>query len=116
MALLGAVALFGPSPAAWAPPERVVDEDPQHAPYVAGELIITHKPEAPPETVDAVGREFGAQIEESLPQINARLLSFPEVMNERSQEARQQTLARIKRALEQNPVVEAVGYWRGNAF
>lgn len=111
VALLGAVALLAPSPAAWGtPPERVVDEDPQHVPYVAGELIITHRPEAPPEAVDAVGREFGAQTEERLPQINARLLSFPEVKNERFQEARQQSLARIKQALEQNPVVEAVDY------
>lgn len=110
-ALLCAVALLAYSSAAWGQTaEDAIDEDLAGNPYAAGELIVTHKPEAPPSNAAAVGSRFDARTESTLPDIDARLLEFPEVKNQRSQEAREDALERIKQALEQNPGVESVDY------
>lgn len=109
--LVCALALLAYSSAAWGQAaEGPIDEDPSGIPYVAGELIVTHKPEAPASNAAAVGSRFDAEIEKTLPEIDARLLEFPEVKNERAREAREEALIRIKRSLEQNPGVESVDY------
>jgi thermitase len=91
-------------------PERVVDKVPEGAPYAAGELLITHKSGVPQRSLDAVSQGVGAQVEEKIPEIEARLLSFPEVKNERARQARQDALKRIKERLEANPIIESADY------
>jgi len=112
VALLGTVALLAFSPGiAWGQPAQdAIDEDAAGAPYAAGELIVTYEEEASQKAVDSIGRAFEARGEEGIPQINARLLEFPEVKSERAREAREEALARIKQTLEQNPAVKAVDY------
>ena len=111
LAALAAVMLLTLSSKAWGQPaEGVIDEDSGDAPYAAGELIITYKPEAPGESVNGVGQRFEARTEETLPEIDARLLFFPEVKSEQSRDTREEDLEQIKETLEQNPAVESVDY------
>jgi thermitase len=108
-AVLGAVLLLSAASGASGEEPRQIDEDPGGASYVAGELIVTYS-SAPARSTGLVARQSGAQIERDIPAINAQLLSFPEVADERAREARERTLERIKEALERNPAVAAVDY------
>lgn len=89
---------------------ETVDEGPQGVPYAAGELLVTYDPEASADRREAANRDVNAQIEEKFPQIDARLLVFPEIKNERAREKREQALERKKQALERKPSVESAGY------
>ncbi|MBA3389359.1 MAG: peptidase S8 [Rubrobacter sp.] len=101
LAALAAVMLLALAPQAWGQaPERAV-EGPGTARYVPDELIVTYEPRAPAEPVRAVGRRFEARAEEAVPELDARLLSFPDDEG---------SLARIKQTLEENPAVESVDY------
>src|SRR5918994_4134964 len=108
VSLLGALALLAFSPAAWG--EDVVDHGPAGAPYTTGELLVTYEEEAPDSAIESLDEEAGAQVEETIPEIGARLFEFPRGKNEPSQRAREQALARIKEELERDPAVESVGY------
>ncbi|MGI8910396.1 MAG: S8 family serine peptidase, partial [Rubrobacteraceae bacterium] len=111
LAAMMAVALLAFSSKVWGQPaEDAIDEDSGNAPYAAGELIITYKPEAPGESVNGVGQRFEARVEDTVPEIDARLLSFPEVKSEQSRDTREEGLAQIKQTLEENPAVESVDY------
>lgn len=89
------------SSTAWGQPaEGATDEDPSGVPYAAGELIVTYEERTPESEEEAVERESGGEVEEEIPQIETELFEFPEVKNERSEEARKQALARAKQALE----------------
>ena len=71
------------SPAAWGEPaESAVGRSPAGAPYAAGELIVTYEERAPDNAVESLDEEVGAEVEEKLPEIDARLLEFPEVQGE----------------------------------
>ena len=110
LAALTAVMFLAFIPRAWGQaPERIV-EGPGGARYVSGELIVTYEPEAPKESVNEVGERFEAQVEDTVPEIDARLLSFPEVKDEQARETREEDLEQIKQNLEQNPAVESVDY------
>ena len=99
LAILAALVLLTIAPRAWGQaPERIV-EGPDGAGYVADELIVTLKPGTSPERSNAVGSRFGARTEETIPGIDARLLSFPQG---------QGSLAKIKHALKGNSAVESV--------
>jgi len=87
-----------------------VDHGPSGAPYVAGELIVTYEERASDATVESLDEELRAEVEEKLPEIDARLLEFPEVQGEPSQEARERDLEQIREDLEADPAVESVGY------
>ena len=92
------------------PVEQKLDKSPQGAPYAAGELIVTYKPGAPRRAVEASDNKVAAKTEEKVPEIRIRLLTFPEIKNEASREAREKALERRKEALERDPTVEAVEY------
>jgi thermitase len=106
VSLVGALALLASSPAA-----QSVDAAVDHStPYAAGELLVTFEEEASDIAVESLDEEAGAEVEETLPEIDTRLLEFPEVKGERSEQAREQDLARIKEELEREPAVESVEY------
>ena len=86
-----------------------VDDDPEGAPYVAGELLVTYEPGTSGETEAAVVRRSGARTLEDLPG-ETRLVTFPEIRHETSEAARERALARELRDLGQRASVEAVDY------
>src|SRR3712207_2077949 len=95
MALLGALALLVFSPEARSQPAGVaVDHGPGGAPYVAGELLVTYEERASDAAVESLDEEVGAEVGETLPEIDARLFEFPEVKGKPSEQAREQSLAR----------------------
>jgi len=101
LAALTAVMFLAFIPRAWGQaPERIV-EGPDGTRYVSGELIVTYEPEAQAAPVKAVGQAFEARAEETVPEIDARLLSFPDDEG---------SLEQIKQTLEENPAVESVDY------
>lgn len=109
--LLATSALFAFTPVAWGQsPGEVIDEDSDGAPYAAGELIVTYEEDATGAAEDAVVEEVAGEVEEELPQIDARLVEVPEVKNEPSQDVREQELRRRKEELEEAPAVESVYY------
>ena len=112
VALSGGVALLAFSnDGAWGQPSGdALDEDPAGAPYVAGELIVNYEERAPEQAVESLDEEADAQVEDEFPEIDAKLLEFPEVKDEGSNEARKQDLGRIKENLETDPSVESVDY------
>jgi thermitase len=87
-----------------------VDKDRQGAPYASGELIVTYKPGASAQHVDAVAQESRARVQEEISTPGPQLLSFPAVKHERSEHAREKQLRRTKKALEKRPGVERVDY------
>lgn len=90
--------------------ELRIAKDPEGNPYVAGQLIVSYKNGATgPNTRTAV-TAVDARVEEDFPEIDAAVLSVPEVTNERSGEASEGNLERAKQALEADPNVEAVDY------
>ena len=100
-AIFTAAMLLFLAPKAWGQaPERIV-QGPDGARYIADELIVTLNPNASPERKKAVGRRFDARTEETVPGIDARLLSFPQD---------QGSLTRIKHALKENSAVESVDF------
>jgi thermitase len=111
IAAIMALVLLWLSPDAWgADTTQSFDEDPRGAPYASGELLVTYEPEATERDVDEAVQESEARIEEELPGQDTQLLSFPEVQDERSEEAREQQLEQAKDILEGDPDVEHVDY------
>src|SRR5919112_259424 len=92
------------------PAPNAVDHSPRGAPYAAGELIVTYEDRAPDKAVESLDEQVGAEVEENLPEIDAKVLEFPDVQDEPSQEARERDLGQIKEDLEDDPAVESVGY------
>lgn len=92
------------------PREIRVDEDENGIPYVAGELLVVYKDETS-ETAEAkVVQEANAKTLDELPRLDSRVFSFPEVKNKQARKAREDALAKKKKALEQDPRVEAADY------
>jgi thermitase len=87
-----------------------VDRSQAGAPYVAGELIVTYEEAAPDRAVEALDEEAGAEVEEDLPALDARLLAFPEVKRDPSRDSRERDLELIKDDLARDPAVESVEY------
>jgi thermitase len=111
VALLGAIVLLAFSPEARSQPaEDDVDHGPGGAPYAAGELLVTYKEQASDAAVESLDEEVGAEVGETLPEIDARLFEFPEVKDEPSQGVRERDLEQIKEDLEKDPAVQSVGY------
>jgi thermitase len=109
--LIWAAALLGISSTARAEqPGVAVDESPSGAPYAAGELIVTYEEAASYAAVETLDEEAGAEVEEKLPEIDARLFEFPEVKEDPSRSSRERDLERIKADLAQDPAVESVEY------
>lgn len=111
VSLLVATALLAFSTAAWSePPEDLVDVGPGGSRHAAGELIVTYKDEAPEQEVESLDEEVGAEIEENLSEVDAKVLEFPEVKAERSEEVREEALEQARQELERDPAVENVYY------
>jgi thermitase len=92
------------------PVGAAVDRSPAGAPYAAGELVVTYKEAASDRAVETLDEEAGAEVEQDLPELDARLLAFPEVKRDPSRDSREQDLERIKDELAQDPAVESVEY------
>jgi thermitase len=86
-----------------------VDDDPEGAPYVAGELLVSYEPGTSEEVEENVVRQSGARTLRDLPG-EARLVSFPEVRHEPSEAARERALAEELGDLENRAKVEAADY------
>lgn len=107
--LLGAALLLLLSSTARAEPVAV-DRSPAGAPYAAGELVVTHEEAASDRAIESLDEEAGAEVEQDLPELDARLFAFPEVKSDPSRESRERDLEQIKEDLAQDPAVESVEY------
>jgi thermitase len=87
-----------------------VDRSPAGAPYVAGELIVTYEEGAGERAVETLDEEAGAEVEQDLPALDARLLAFPGLKRDPSRDSRERDLEEIKDDLAQDPAVESVEY------
>jgi thermitase len=87
-----------------------VDEDPTGAPYVAGELLVAYEPGTSEKAEEAVVREAGARTLENPPEVDLRLISFPSIEGEASEEMRTGALEQELLDLEEEPQVEAADY------
>ncbi|MGH3148348.1 MAG: S8 family serine peptidase, partial [Rubrobacter sp.] len=86
-----------------------MDTDPWGAPYVAGELLIAYKPGTSGEAEQDVARRSGGRTVEDLPG-EIRLVSFPDVQSEQSEETREQELQNELEDIRDDPRVEAADY------
>ncbi len=104
------------------PAEDLLDEDPSGAPYAAGELIVSYEEgsevaASSGRTLDSVGRVLssveasdGASVVEEIPILDAKVIEFPEVKDDASQDDRESSLEEMKDELEGSPAVEGVYY------
>ncbi|MDQ3942742.1 MAG: S8 family peptidase [Actinomycetota bacterium] len=86
-----------------------MDNDPEGAPYVAGELLVAYEPGTSEEAEETVVRRSGARTLENLPG-EVRLVSFPAIRREASEAVRERALARALAYLGHKAAVEAVDY------
>jgi thermitase len=86
-----------------------VDDDPEGAPYVAGELLVAYEPGTSEGAEETVVRRSGARTLENLPG-ELRLISFPAIRREASEAVRERALARALAYLGHKAAVEAVDY------
>lgn len=111
MALVCVMLLMGFNPAADAAQSpEIVDESPEDAPYAAAELLVSYKPDVPNEARENANRQANAETEKKFPEIDSRLLVFPEIKNENARQKREQALQRKKEALEKKPEIESADY------
>jgi thermitase len=110
-ALLWAVLLLILAPGSKGEPaaQPGVDNDPEGAPYVAGELLVAYEPGTSEEAEETVVRRSGARTLEDLPG-EVRLVSFPAIRRAASEAARERVLARELGYLGHKARVEAVDY------
>jgi thermitase len=110
-ALLWAVLLLILAPGSKGEPaaQPGVDNDPEGAPYVAGELLVAYEPGTSEEAEETVVRRLGARTLEDLPG-EVRRVSFPAIRREASEAARERALARELGYLGHRAKVEAADY------
>lgn len=108
-AALGALLVLWSAPGASGDTPKV-DEAPDGTPYVAGELLITYEEDAPPRVTEDLPREVAGEVADELPVADTQVVEFPEVKEEGSEKAREETLEQKKAELEQDPAVAAVDY------
>jgi thermitase len=110
-ALLWAVLLLILAPGSKGEPaaQPGVDNDPEGAPYVTGELLVAYEPGTSEEAEETVVRRSGARTLEDLPG-EVRLVSFPAIRRAASEAARERVLARELGYLGHKARVEAVDY------
>lgn len=76
----------------------------------AGELVVAYRPGGSEAGIEAANRARGARTLDSIPQIGARVLSFPEIKGIEDPGERARELERIKRLYERDPLVDVVDY------
>lgn len=90
--------------------QSTVDESPGRPPHVAGELIVSFAPDVAGKEKDAALDAVRARTEKKIPELETRLVSFPEIKNQGARENRERALEKQKQALEKRPFVESVDY------
>jgi thermitase len=90
-------------------PQPGVDNDPDGAPYVAGELLVAYEPGTSEEAEETVVRQSGARTLRDLPG-EVRLVSFPAIRREASEAERERALARALGYLAHKAGVVAADY------
>lgn len=90
--------------------DQQIDRDPSGAPYAAGELLVSYTSGTSEASEKGIVNRASARTQETLPAMNARLLSFPQIKDEASAGARQKALEAKMRSIEKLPGVEAVDY------
>jgi thermitase len=110
-ALLWAVLLLILAPGSKGEPaaQPGVDNDPEGASYVAGELLVAYEPGTSEEAEEMVVRRSGARTLENLPG-EVRLVFFPAIRREASEAVRERALARALEYLGHKAGVVAVDY------
>jgi thermitase len=110
-ALLWAVLLLILAPGSKGEPaaQPGVDNDPEGAPYIAGELLVAYEPGTSEEAEEMVVRQSGARTLEDLPG-EVRLVSFPAIKREASEAVRERVLARALEYIGHKAGVVAVDY------
>jgi thermitase len=78
--------------------------------YVSGELIVTYDADATAAEEEQIRKQVEATVADDLPSIEADVLSFPELKDERAKQAHQEALEQKKQTLKRNPDVESVSY------
>lgn len=78
--------------------------------YVAGELIVSYKRGTAESTENDAARKSEARAVENLEGLNAEVLSFPGIKDDRPGEAREAALRRVREDLEDASGVAAVDY------
>lgn len=99
-----------PSDARGMTSNQEVDEDSNGAPYAAGELLVTFKPDVSSGVAEKVQQETGAKGKEEILNLDARLLAFPKGKSKTSGDVREEALRRKKNNLESDPRVESVDF------
>lgn len=93
-----------------------IDHAPGGAPYASGELIINFERDSGIVQADALenlgplGGAADFKVEQSLPALDAQLISLPQLENEQNREARERTLEQTRSSLEASPLIESVEY------
>jgi hypothetical protein len=82
-----------------------IDEDPQGAPYAAGELLVTYEPGASRQRVGEVVDVSRARVEEEISVADTQLLSFPAIEHEQSGRVREAKLRKAREVLQRRPGV-----------
>src|ERR687897_2503654 len=110
-ALLWAVLLLILAPGSKGEPaaQPGVDNDPEGAPYIAGELLVAYEPGTSEEAEEMVVRQSGARTLEDLAG-EVRLVSFPAIRREASEAVRERGLARALEYIGHKAGVVAVDY------
>ncbi len=91
----------------------VADEDPSGNPYVAGELIVTYEQDASGTEEQKTRAAVGARVDDplsGLSKVDAEVLAFSGLKDEKGQKVRETLLERKKADLERDPDVESVSY------
>lgn len=88
----------------------VVDRGPAGEPYVSGELLVNLERGASQEAVERRSRSAGGEVEDRLRDLDTLHLTFPAVRDERSQQARESSLERLRAALDRAPGVQSAEY------
>lgn len=116
LALVVAVAvaaglLLKVSPEASGTPElRAVETGASGIQVASGELIVTYSPQATVQEAQRMNRQRGGITMRIIPQLNARVLSFPEIKALDSRAQRIQAMVRMKQRYQNDPLVDVVDF------
>lgn len=109
LALATAALLLSAPGASGVAADRFSEEGPEGLQRAAGELVVAYVSGASEAGIEASNAERGAETVGTIPQINARVLSFPEI-KALGREERIEALEEAKRAYEADPLVDVVDY------
>lgn len=101
--------LFWPDTSASADEKAV--EGQQSTPYASDELLVTYATDPDSFSADDEARqEVGAKVQDEIDSLDAQILTFPKIEEERSEQKQDRALESKKTELEQDPRVESVDY------